>query len=191
MSVIVDDGSLSIRHMNDTAYDYALMVRWQNAPHVREWWDYDEPPMTLEQAILDYRDLTRTGASTTACVIEYEGSPVGYVQFYPWCEDAASAVEMGFEPEPGWWGLDILIGELHLTGRGLGTRTVALVSKYLETTHNAAAIALTTAVENHRAIRAYEKAGFLRRMRALDTDTKCGERVASWLMVRRSEPQSD
>jgi aminoglycoside 6'-N-acetyltransferase len=169
--------------MRGDAGDYTLMVRWLNEPHVCEWWDYDEPPMTLEQAVADYRECTLPGGSTTACIIEYDGRPIGYCQFYPWSDEVDSAREIGFEPQPGWWGLDIFIGEPELTGQGLGARASILLSKYLKKNHGAAAVALTTSVENKRAIGAYEKAGFRRQAHVLDTDTKYGRRVPSWLMV--------
>jgi len=36
-----------IRRMRDHPDDYALIVDWRNRPHVREWWDPDEPPLTV------------------------------------------------------------------------------------------------------------------------------------------------
>jgi RimJ/RimL family protein N-acetyltransferase len=49
----------------------------------------------------------------------------------------------------------------------------------------AAAVALATELDNVRAIRAYEKAGFVKQGQVLDTDTKNGERPWCWWMVAR------
>lgn len=38
VDVIAREDTLLIRRMWDERDDYALMVRWRNAPHVREWW---------------------------------------------------------------------------------------------------------------------------------------------------------
>ena len=41
------EGDLAIRRLRDDDGDLALLVRWRAMPHVREWWDPDEPPPTL------------------------------------------------------------------------------------------------------------------------------------------------
>ena len=51
--------------------------------------------------------------------------------------------------------------------------------------HTAAEAAAAPVRTNTRALRAYEKAGFAREGRALDTDVKNGRRVDSWVLVRR------
>jgi RimJ/RimL family protein N-acetyltransferase len=170
--------------MRDDDRDYALMVGWHNRPHVREWWNCDEPAMTFERARAEYFDLTLPNSSTAACIVECFTKPIGYCQFYPWHDELESAREIGFEPQPGWWGIDIFIGDPEMTGKGIGTRTVNILCSYLEHTKGATAVALTTSIENRQAIRAYEKAGFSPQVRVLDTDTKRGQRVTSWLMVR-------
>ena len=68
--------------------------------------------------------------------------------------------------------------------RGIGSRAVALLSRHLEDDRNATRIALTTDVENLRAQRAYEKAGFEKIRAVLDLDLRGGERSRAWLMVR-------
>lgn len=183
MGVIAVHGSMAIRRMQDDVDDYARMVRWQNQPHVREWWDHDDPPMTIDRAIAAYRECTQPTASTTACIIEHARHPIGYCQFYSWADEKESASEIAFSPRPGWWGLDIFIGEHGSTGHGLGTQAVRLLVRYLAQDRQASTVALTTSVDNLRAIRAYEKAGFHRQGPVLDTDTKHGKRVESWLMV--------
>jgi len=85
------------------------------------------------------------------------------------------------------WGLDLFVGEPDCIGRGLGSQVVDLLCRHLFDEKNAGAVALWAAQDNHRALRAYEKAGFHRDGEVLDTDTRGGERVRSWVMVRRRE----
>src|SRR5512141_1541843 len=40
---LATDGDLAIRRLRDDDADYALLVRWRATPHVREWWDPDDP----------------------------------------------------------------------------------------------------------------------------------------------------
>ena len=90
---------------------------------------------------------------------------------------------MGIPAIEGSFGLDIFIGEPDVIDRGVGSRVVALLARHLFETRDATAIALLTPVDNTRAHRAYEKAGFRKVKQTLDTDVVDGERRMSWLMV--------
>lgn len=175
---------LVIRRLRPVDADLMLLVKWRSAPHVRPWWDPDLPPLDLEAARAEYLPDTEPGSTTTLCIVEQDAKPIGFIQFYRWADEAEGADEVGIPFDETTWGLDVMIGEEGLVDRGLGSSVVGLLCDHLAAAHGATAVALTTAVENARAIRAYEKAGFERRARVLDTDTKNGERVPSWLMVR-------
>jgi aminoglycoside 6'-N-acetyltransferase len=186
MPVIATDGDLALRTMRDDDDDYGSIARWRGRPHVHEWWDPDDPAPDLATVRDHYGPRVRGEDPTTACMIELAGTPIGYLQFYRWVDwpEAADALEVGVDDD--WFGIDLFIGEPELIGRGVGTRAVSLICGYLAHDHGASAIVLTTETTNHRAQRAYEKAGFERVRRILDTDTRGGERVWCWLMVRRS-----
>ena len=188
---LIEDGDLAIRRLRDIRDDYERMVRWRNMPHVREWWDPDDPDLTFDDAVKEYRALTSAEAETTGCVILYGGMPIGFVQFCSWDGYRQDADEIGFQPGSNWWGVDIFIGEPGLVGHGIGSRAVRLVAGYLAQSRGAKCVALTTEIENTRAIRAYEKAGFKKEKQVLDTDTRDGQRVRSWLMVYRVPSASE
>ena len=182
--VLVEKEGLVIRRMRDSKEDYQRMVRWRNLPHVRHWWDPDDPPLTLEAAVEEYRPDTLPNSASTACIVELRGRPVGFMQFYRWSSYAEDAHEVGIPFDDDTWGVDIFIGEPDELAHGLGTKIMELLCSYLEEELNASSVALTTEVDNSAAIRCYEKAGFARRAQVLDTDTRNGERVKAWLMVR-------
>ena len=182
--VIAADGDVVIRRMRDHPDDYERVVDWRNRLHVREWWDPDDPPLTLDGAIEELRPSTRPGDSDTACIIECTGAPIGYLQFYPWDDEQAYLAEVGITVPAGAWGLDIFIGERSLIDMGIGSRTVRLISDHLFAEHGATAVALATEAGNHRAQAAYIRAGMRIVEQFLDTDTRDGERVASVLMIR-------
>jgi aminoglycoside 6'-N-acetyltransferase len=183
----VREQDLAIRRMRDDPSDYGLMVRWRNAPHVREWWDPDEPLLTIETVRQAYRPKTEPSPLTTACIVELAGRPVGYVQFYRWSSWAKDARQMNVDFDEDTFGLDIFIGEPELVGTGIGSRTMDLACRYLFSERGASAVSLTTEVANLRAQRAYEKAGFKKIRRILELDTRNGERVTAWLMTRTRE----
>jgi aminoglycoside 6'-N-acetyltransferase len=183
--VIAADADLAIRRMRDHPDDYALIVAWRNNPHVREWWDPDEQPMTMSGAIEQLGPQTRGDDPTTPCIIEHDGVPVGYIEFYPWDAEEPYLAEIGLSLPKGSWGLDIFIGESGLVSKGIGSRTVRLISDTLFAERGATAVALIMEAGNGRAQAAYTRAG----MRVsgepfLDTDMRDGQRVESILMIR-------
>ena len=183
--VIAADGDLVIRRMQDHPDDYALIVAWRNNPHVREWWDPDEPATTMAGVIDQLEVLTSGDDPTTPCIIEVDGAPAGYLEFYPWEAEATYLAEIGLSLPEGSWGLDIFIGESGLINRGIGSRTVRLISDTLFAERAATAVALIMEAGNDRAQAAYTRAA----MRVsgapfLDTDLRDGQRVELILMIR-------
>ena len=182
--VVVEDGGLVVRRMRDDDSDYGLMVEWRNRPHVWRWWDPDLPARTLESIKEEYRPDIVPGSPSTVCIIEFEGRPVGFIQFYKWASYGGEATEVGIPFDDRSYGLDIFIGEPDRVGLGIGTRVVRLVSDYFLAEIGASSVALTTDLDNHVAQRCYEKAGFEKVREVLDTDTYKGVRVRCWLMVK-------
>jgi aminoglycoside 6'-N-acetyltransferase len=182
--VIATDGDLVLRRMRDETADYELIVAWRNRAHVREWWDPDDPPLTVAGAIEELRPSIDGSDPSTACIIEHAGAPVGYLQFYPWGGEQEYLSEVGITLPDGAWGLDIFIGETGLIGQGIGSRSVRLISDHLFAEHGATAVALATETGNGRAQAAYVRAGMRVVERFLDTDTRDGRRVESVVMIR-------
>ena len=181
----IRDGDLTIRPMRDVVEDYLLLVRWRAEPPVHEWWDPDDPAPTLEEVIAQNGPAVRGEEPTTSCIVELDDRPCGYLQFYRWLPYTVDEPAIDVRADADTFGIDIHIGEPDLVGHGLGTRAIELVCLYLERDLGASWIALTTEVANHRAQRAYEKAGFTKVRQVLDTDTRDGHRAVCWLMERR------
>jgi aminoglycoside 6'-N-acetyltransferase len=190
MEPLVSEGTLGIRLMLDEDDEYERIARWSNEPHVREWWDPDESPSDAAGVRAEFGPLLWADSPDTACIVMYDGAPVGYIQFYPWSAFRDEAAAMGFPDVVDAWGLDVFIGEPDLIGRGVGSAAVDLLCRYLFDMRGASCVMLAAAVDNARALRAYEKAGFARSARVLDTDTRGGDRVESWLMVRHASDSS-
>jgi RimJ/RimL family protein N-acetyltransferase len=182
--VIAADGDLVIRRIQDHTDDYERLAAWRNSPHVKEWWDPDDPDITADAVAAEL--APRAGDDpTTSCIIELGGEPVGFIQFYPWDAEREYLAEIGVDVPEGAWGLDIFVGDPSLIGTGTGSRTVRLLSDRLFAAEAATAVALITEAGNARAHAAYARAG----MRVSgepfqDTDTRDGQRVDSILMIR-------
>jgi aminoglycoside 6'-N-acetyltransferase len=176
------DGNLSIRLLRNDPRDLVQLVSWRAEPHVRDWWDPDEPPPSLQRVRETYVPLTEPWSRTTACVIELDGRPIGYLQFYRWDAYPDEVEEMALPAMDGSFGLDLFIGDPEMVGAGHGTRAVALACAHLARDRGAREVLLTTEVTNGRAQRAYEKVGFVKIKEVWDLDTRGGQRIRSWLM---------
>ena len=176
------DERVRVRRMHADDDEYALMARWLNEPHVREWWNPDETDAGVELVRRDYGTYTDPGSTSVVAFIEDRGRPVGFVQFYPWSLEGEYCTKVGISVEPSAWAFDVFIGEPDALGTGLATHALELVCRHLIDERGASAVVIVTETTNVRAHHVYEKLGFLKVHEFLDTDTRGGERVRSYLM---------
>jgi RimJ/RimL family protein N-acetyltransferase len=139
-----------------TAEDLPLLHDWLNRDHVARWW-HERP--TPQQVADEYLPAIEGSEPTDVYVIVDDGRDVGMIQTYliadyPEWEAVVQAGE-------GAAGVDLLIGEEELTGRGIGTR--ALRSFVRDVVFADPAIGACLAdpeIGNAASLRAFEKAGF-------------------------------
>lgn len=145
--------------------DLPLVERWLLEPHVAEWW-HDPETFEFVSGDLDHPDMAQF-------IVTLDARPFGYLQCYHMSE-----WDSGFGPQPaGTRGIDQFIGEADMMGRGHGSAFVrAFIEALLK--NGIPRIVLDPKPTNSRAIRAYEKAGFVRDRLV---DTPDGEAL---LMVR-------
>jgi aminoglycoside 6'-N-acetyltransferase len=139
-----------------TAADLPQVRRWLKMPHVAEWWGDPD-----EQFALVSEDMTHPAMDQY--VVGVDDRPFGYLQCYRMTE-----WNTGFGPQPdGTRGIDQMIGEPDMIERGHGA---AFIRAFIENLLAGGTPRVVTDPDpaNARAIRAYEKAGFVRD-RAVDT----------------------
>jgi aminoglycoside 6'-N-acetyltransferase len=188
-TVIARDGDLAIRLMRDTPDDYELMARWLNDEQVKVFWHGRDEAFPMERILEKYGPRTRGEAPTTPCFITLDDRPIGYIQFYRTDDWSEWRDQIGLEPRADRWALDIVIGEPDLWNRGLGTRAVTALLRYLFAEKAASQVVLDPVADNSRAIRCYEKSGF-RRIRLIpNNEFLDGVWRDTWLMsVRPDRP---
>ena len=152
--------------------DSGLLESWLRRPHVSRWWG--DPLKALEEA-------SRPPAGGGEALIDVDGVPVGYVRWQVPVREELDAAGLSELPDDVI-DIDIAIGEADLLGRGIGSRVLSTLRARL-TRDGASTVILATSVENARAVRAFEKAGFVRRRQFVDTD---GGQY--WLMVSDATP---
>lgn len=152
------DAPVTLRLM--TEQDLPLLHEWLNRPHIVEWWGGDAHRPSLHEVLQDYRPSVLAAASVTPYIALCGELPIGYAQSYValgsgdgWWED---------ETDPGVRGIDQSLADPSQLGQGLGTQLVRALVARLFSDPAVTCIQTDPAPHNHRAIRCYEKAGFVR-----------------------------
>ena len=92
-------------------------------------------------------------------VIHRGGVPVGWIQWYRWRDFPEHAIQVGADRRSA--GIDLAIGEVEMTGRGLGPAVIReFVTNYIFINGDVGAIVADPSASNKRSVSAFRKAGF-------------------------------
>ena len=127
-----------------------LLDRWLHAPHVARW--YAQPDEDLARAA----EPPEGGAQALICD---RGRPVGYLRWQSAGRELLDSLGLDDIPA-GAVDIDILLGETDGVGRGIGPRALQLLVDRLRRDPTIPMLGLTSELANHRAHRAFERAGF-------------------------------
>jgi len=146
--------SLSFRPLGRA--DFPLLQEWLSAPHVAAWWN---ECLDLPGVEAKYGPRVDGIEPTHVFVIEQEVRPIGWIQWYRWSDYSDHAGKLG--AEPGSAGIDFAIGELGMTGFGLGPTAIRqFVRQVVFSASDVDSVVSDPQENNVRSLRAFEKAGF-------------------------------
>ncbi len=175
---LVRAGDLLIRHLRDHPYDYALMARWLTDERVLEFYHGCDQPYPYERVVEKYGPRARGDDPVHPCILAHRGREIGYIQYYP-----ALAEAYDLDDATGTYAIDMFIGEPEYWGGGIGGRALSALVAYIFEDLGATRVIIDPHVDNQRAVRAYEKAGF-RKVKALPAhELHEGTRRDCWLMA--------
>jgi len=141
--------------------DFALLSDWFSRPHVEPWWREAYDAGSIEK---NYGPSVDGLEPTELFVIETGGSPIGFIQSYLLDDNPRwkSSLAPTGDHESAV-GIDYLIGDVGLTGMGLGPQIInSFVGSTWERYQGASEIVVAVQQANRRSWRALEKAGFER-----------------------------
>ena len=136
--------------------DFPVMQKWLAAPHVAVWWN--EP---FDMASLE----AKYGPRIDGCepiytyLIQFEAVPIGWIQWYRWRDFPDHGIRLGADDRTA--GIDLAIGEVEMTGRGLGPAVIReFGANYIFANSDLGAIVADPSVSNLHSVSAFKKAGF-------------------------------
>jgi|SRR5580658_7360656 aminoglycoside 6'-N-acetyltransferase len=136
--------------------DFPLLQEWLSAPHVVAWW---HEPLDLASVTAKYGPRVDGTEPTRVFVIEHAGRPIGWIQWYLWSDYPEHAVQLGAELSSA--GIDLAIGELAMTGLGLGPVAIREFLRQIVFADASVSAVITDPEEsNLGSLRAFQKAGF-------------------------------
>jgi aminoglycoside 6'-N-acetyltransferase len=135
---------------------FPLLEKWLNTPHVATWWN---DPSDLASLEADYGPCVDRTDPIEVFLIEHDGNPVGWIQWYRWADNPEHAHQLSAELSAA--GIDLAIGELASTGIGLGPAIIRqFVTEIVFIDPAITAVVADPQEANLRSLRAFQKAGF-------------------------------
>jgi AacA4 family aminoglycoside N(6')-acetyltransferase len=151
------NSAVTLRRM--TEQDLPMLHDWLNRPHIVEWWGGEEQRPSLDEVLAHYRPRVLEKEAVTPYIAMLGDEPIGYAQSYValgsgdgWWED---------ETDPGVRGIDQTLANSMQLNKGLGAKLVSALVEMLFADPAVTKVQTDPAPNNHRAIRCYEKAGFV------------------------------
>jgi aminoglycoside 6'-N-acetyltransferase len=143
--------------------DVPNLVRWQLDPEVAVWWDHPgvETEESVQKKWLNRAEGTGTCSEmkTRPFIIVVDDTDIGYIQAYELRDYSDHASEIDI---PNAAGLDIFIGEPEWRDKGVGSQAVRqFIDEIIFVIPGVETCVIDPEPTNKRAIRSYEKAGFV------------------------------
>jgi aminoglycoside 6'-N-acetyltransferase len=183
MEYLIQNGDISIRKMEDNISDYSLMAKWLSSNDLLDYYEGRSNVFDLEKVIKKFGPRAKGEETVVSCIIEHNEKPIGYIQYY--CIDsneysAGNAINMKNFGLP--YGMDLFIGEIDKWNRGIGTIVVMSMITYLFKNEKADILFIDPQTWNKRAIRCYEKSGFIPIVTIKNREMHDGEYMDSLIM---------
>lgn len=151
----IESDDLRIRSLTNN--DFPLLLKWLTDERVLEFYEGRDKKYTLEDIKKHFTEEWED--EVIRVIIEYQNQPIGYGQIYRMYDELYIDYHYPKTNEIVY-GMDQFIGEPAYWSKGIGTKYTEMIFEFLRKERNADAVILDPHVNNSRAIRSYQKAGF-------------------------------
>ncbi|MBC5795205.1 GNAT family N-acetyltransferase [Sphaerospermopsis sp. LEGE 00249] len=183
---------IKIRPMENHKNDYLLMEKWRTDEKVLQFYGGRDEPYDLEKVIKTYKPRILGKESLIPRIFSYQNIDIGYLQYYELNKLPEHLSKMySLQDTNNVYGIDLFIGETQYWNQGIGTKVLSLAIEYIFNTLQALKIVIDPNVKNHRAIRCYEKCGFVKIKLLPCHDLHEGKYQDCWLMARERNIAGD
>ena len=138
---------------NDTNKTYKLIHKWCSKKNIYEW--FEQRILSYEEIVKKYKNKILEGKQKLL-LINYDNKPIGLVQLYKYDDLTFDKIK----EYKNIYEYDIFIGDSNYLHKGIGTRTIDIINRYIYENYSADCIVLRPFKRNINAIKCYEKNNF-------------------------------
>lgn len=177
---IMRDEDIVLRQLQNNDSDYKKLENWYQKKEIYS--HFEQRKLNYDEIKNKYYPRTLKDANIPVFMIEYENNPIGIIQYQKINDENKKLYEL--EPKNAYE-VDIFIGEILQHNKGIGRRSINLLSKYLFKHKKADLIVMCPLSENYSAIKCYKNCNF-KTIKSFKTEDTIGELQEFLLMIRDS-----
>ena len=147
--------NICLRRLLNIDSDYKLLEKWYKEKEIYS--NFEQRILNYKEVVEKYYPRTLLDSKVPVYIIEYEGKPVGIIQYQLINVENEKLYKIENDNS---YEIDIFIGELYFHNKGIGAKAIKLLVNYLSEKRNSKIIVMCPLKENISAIRCYEKVGF-------------------------------
>ncbi|MFN6559137.1 MAG: GNAT family N-acetyltransferase [Nostoc sp. ChiSLP01] len=182
--MLIKKYEITIRPMEDEMYDYELLAKWLTDEKVLEFYEGRDNPFAVERIIETYKPSIQRDEGVIPCIFYYQDTAIGYLQYFALNDLSETDRQLYcLDRTENVYGIDLFIGKTDYWNRGIGTKILSVVINYLFEQVQAKKIVIDPHVDNLRAIRCYEKCGFVKVKLLPAHELHEGKYSDCWLMA--------
>lgn len=175
------DGQIKLRLLLNNTKDYKILEKWYQEEKI--YLCFEQKKLTYEEIKTKYFPRTFKNAKVPVFMIEYNHKPIGIIQYQLIDEENKKLYHLS---DKNCYEIDIFIGEIRLHNKGIGRRSVNLLTKFLFEKKTADLLVMCPLKNNISAIRCYKSCGF-KASRSFKTKDTIGNLQDYILMIKRKE----
>ena len=166
---------ITLSKFTDTKNSYELMHKWCSESFVYEW--FEQRILSITEITKKYQNKLLT-KEQSLYFINYNNTPIGYLQIYKY----NGIVYNELIKYNNIYEYDIFIGEKEYLSKGIGSKIIEIIDKFIYQNYHADCIVLRPFKRNIRAIKCYENNNYKIIKEYIDTDTIGKEETITILM---------